>query len=155
MSRQCLNETVKAENGIHIRPFSSGDYEDVIALWRSSGLTIKPSDALPELEKFCAITPNRLLVAESNGEARPKRIVGAVIGAFDGRRAWIYHLAVLPNARRGGVATRLIREIEQQLRASGASKVNLLVEPENVNARQFYKALGFSEVPLAFFTKEL
>lgn len=138
-----------------IRPFSSSDYEDVIALWRSSGLTIKSSDSLPELEKLCAIVPNRLMVAESNNEAGAKRIIGAVIGAFDGRRAWMYHLAVLPSARRCGVATRLVREIEQHLRASGASKVNLLVEPENMNARQFYKALGFSEAPFAFFTKEL
>ncbi len=138
-----------------IRPFSSDDYEDVIALWRSSGLTIKFSDALPELEKLCAVTPNRFLVAESHDEAGAKRVIGAIIGAFDGRRAWIYHLAVLPKARRGGVATRLVRELEQHLRASGASKINLLVEPENVNARQFYKTLGFSEIPFAFFTKEL
>lgn len=146
---------MKAEDDIDIRAFSSDDYEDVIALWRSSGLTIKPSDSLPELEKLCAITPNRLLVAESNNEAGAKCIIGAIIGAFDGRRAWIYHLAVLPNVRRGGIATRLVREMERHLRASGAFKVNLLVEPENMNARQFYKALGFSEVPFAFFTKEL
>lgn len=151
----CLNEAMKAGDDVVLRPFSSGDYEDVISLWRSSGLTIKPSDSLPELEKLCAMTPNRLLVAESNDETGAKRIIGAVIGAFDGRRAWIYHLAVLRNARRGGVATRLMREMEQHLKANGACKVNLLIEPENVNAREFYKALGFSEMPLAFFTKEL
>ena len=107
------------------------------------------------LKSFVQSPRNRLLVAESNDEAGAKRIIGAVIAAFDGHRAWIYHLAVLPNARRGGVATRLVREIERHLRARGASKVNLLVEPENVNARQFYKALGFSEVHFASFTKEL
>jgi ribosomal protein S18 acetylase RimI-like enzyme len=147
---------MNAEEGdIDIRAFSSDDYKDVIALWRSCGLTIKASDSLPELEKLCAIAPNRLLVAESNNEAGTKYIIGAVIGAFDGRRAWIYHLAVLPNVRRGGVATRLVREIERHLRASGALKVNLLVEPENIDACRFYKALGFSEAPFAFFTKEL
>lgn len=127
----------------------------MIALWRSSGLTIKFSDSLAELERLCAMASNRFLVAESLDELGVKRIIGAVIGAFDGRRAWIYHLAVLPGARRGGVAKRLMREIEAHLRASGASKMNLLVEPANLDAREFYTALGFREVPLAFFTIEL
>jgi ribosomal protein S18 acetylase RimI-like enzyme len=141
---------MKAGGGIRIRAFSADDYEDVIALWRTCGLTIKRSDSRAEIEKLCAMASNRLLVAETNDN----HIIGAVIGAFDGRRAWIYHLAVLPKARRSGVATRLMREIEKHLRACGAVKVNLLVEPENMTARRFYEALGFAAVPFAFFTKE-
>ncbi len=146
---------MKPDDQIRIRPFSSGDYESIIDVWRSAGLTIKASDSLSELEKLCAFNPNRFLVAESNGEEKSKRILGAVIGAFDGRRAWIYHLAVQPGARRQGVATLLMREIESRLRADGAIKVNLLVEPENVNAAHFYNALGYSEVRFIFFTREL
>lgn len=146
---------MKPDNQIHVRPFSSDDYESIIDLWRSSGLTTKASDSLSELEKLCAFHSNRFLVAESNAEAGPKCIVGAVIGAFDGRRAWIYHLAVLPDARRHGVGTLLMCEIERHLRADGAIKVNLLVEPENVSAAQFYKGLGYSEMSFLFFTREL
>lgn len=146
---------IESNKDIAIRAFSPEDYVDVIALWQSSGLAIKSSDSLPELEKLCATAPNRLLVAESNDEAGAKCIIGAVIGAFDGRRAWIYHLAVQSHARRGGIATRLVRGIEEHFQAVGAVKINLLVEPENMDARHFYKALGFSEVPFAFLTKEL
>ncbi len=145
---------MKADGDLRIRAFSSEDYRDVLALWQACGLTIKSSDSLVEIEKLCAMPANRLLVAEAKDQAGAERIVGAVIGAFDGRRGWIYHLAVLSEVRRGGVATRLVREIERHLRTSGALKVNLLVEPENVQGRQFYEALGFSEVPFAFFTKE-
>ena len=60
---------MKTKDDVDIRSFSSSDYEDVIALWRESGLTIKSSDSLPEIEKLCATTPNRLLVAESNHES--------------------------------------------------------------------------------------
>jgi ribosomal protein S18 acetylase RimI-like enzyme len=146
---------VKPDDPICIRSFLSDDYENIVDLWRLSGLTIKASDSLSELEKVCAVNPNRFLVAESNGEVGTKCIVGAVIGAFDGRRAWIYHLAVLPGARNRGVGTLLMREVENRLRADGAIKVNLLVEPGNVNAAQFYEALGYSEVPLLFFTRVL
>jgi ribosomal protein S18 acetylase RimI-like enzyme len=146
---------VKPDNQIRIRPFSSDDYESIIDLWRASGLTIKASDSLPELEKLCAFNPNRFLIAEANDEGGAKRIVGAVVGAFDGRRGWIYHLAVLQDVRRTGIGAVLIRQIEQCLHAEGAIKVNLLVEPENVNAAQFYKALGYSEVPFVFFIREL
>jgi ribosomal protein S18 acetylase RimI-like enzyme len=144
---------VKPDDQIRIRPFSSDDYESIVDLWRSSGLRIKTSDSLSELEKLCAFNPNRFLLAESNGEAGPKRTLGTVIGAFDGRRAWIYHLAVVPDARRLGVGKLLMREIESHLRVDGAIKVNLLVEPENLSAAQFCKGLGYSEVPFIFFTR--
>ncbi len=62
-----------------IRPFTSDDYEDVITLWRSSVLTIKPSDSRSELQKLCAFKPNRLLLAESNDEGGPKRISGQLL----------------------------------------------------------------------------
>lgn len=93
---RCYKGGVNAEDDVCIRGFSSDDYGDVVALWRSCGLTIKPSDSL-----------------------------------------------------------RLMGEIEKHLLAMGASKINLLVEPGNTNACEFYRALGFSEVPFRFFTKEL
>jgi len=39
------------KTSFRIRPFQSKDYEEVIKLWRDSGLTIKASDTLPEIEK--------------------------------------------------------------------------------------------------------
>ena len=135
---------------ISLRPFSSDDYDQVIKRWRLSGLTIKASDSLVEIEKLQALNPNRFLVAESN-----MGMVGTVIGAFEGRRAWIYHLAVLPHVRRRGVGQLLIREIERLLYTDGAMKVNLLVEPENKVAAHFYRSMGYSEVPFVFFTREL
>lgn len=74
-----------------IRDFREADYEAVVRVWRAAGLTLKPSDTLPELRKVIERNPGLLLVAEDEGS-----VVGAVIGAWDGRRAWVYHLAVLP-----------------------------------------------------------
>jgi ribosomal protein S18 acetylase RimI-like enzyme len=42
---------------------------------------------------------------------------------------------------------------EQSLRQRGATKINLLVEPDNHQAVEFYRVLGYLEQPLRFFSK--
>jgi ribosomal protein S18 acetylase RimI-like enzyme len=141
------------EERVSIRGFTSEDYDQVVALWRESGLTVKPSDTLQELKKLLALAGNAFLVAELNRGDKPAEIVGTIIGAWDGRRAWIYHLAVKPLARRTRIGSELITTIERILRAQGATKINLLVEPGNRDAADFYRALGYSGQPLQFFSK--
>jgi ribosomal protein S18 acetylase RimI-like enzyme len=94
--------------------------------------------------------PELFLVAEEGG-----CIVGAVIGGWDGRRGYIYHLAVLPARRGQGIATELMAEIESRLRARGAIKVNLHVEPRNRGVVEFYERRGYAVGELMFMGKEL
>jgi len=79
-------------------------------------------------------------VAECEG-----RLAGVVIGAWDGRRGWLHHLAVDPGFRRRGIGSALVREVETRLRARGCLKVNLLVFADNSEARAFYRRLGYDE----------
>jgi GNAT superfamily N-acetyltransferase len=51
-----------------------------------------------------------LLVATAHG-----RIVGSVIGGWDGWRGNIYRLAVVPEYRRLGIARRLVKEVSRAL----------------------------------------
>jgi ribosomal protein S18 acetylase RimI-like enzyme len=143
------------DDSISIRAFTPEDYDEVVALWRESGLTLKPSDTLQELWKLLASAGTVFLVAEAKRVDSSLEIVGTVIGAWDGRRAWIYHLAVKSVARRGRIGSRLMGTVEQALRDGGATKINLLVEPGNREAAAFYRALGYSHQPLQFFSKAL
>ena len=133
-----------------LREFRESDYEAVVAVWRACGLTVKPSDTLPELRKLVDRNPGLFLVAEEAGE-----VAGTVIGAWDGRRAWIYHLAVRPAAQGRGVARVLMAEVERRLRAVGATKVNLLVERANAGVADFYRKLGYAPDDLLFMTKRV
>lgn len=133
-----------------VREFRDDDYDAVVRLWRAAGLTIKPSDTLAELRKVIDRNPGLFLVAEDEG-----RVAGAVIGAWDGRRAWVYHLAVDPALQRGGIGRMLVDELERRLRAAGAAKLNLLVEPHNAIAADFYRRLGYAPDDLLFMTKLL
>jgi ribosomal protein S18 acetylase RimI-like enzyme len=135
---------------VPVREFRDDDYDAVVRLWRAAGLTIKPSDALAELRKVIDRNPGLFLVAEDEG-----RVAGAVIGAWDGRRAWVYHLAVDPALQRGGIGRMLMDELERRLRDVGAAKLNLLVEPHNVAAADFYRRLGYAPDDLLFMTKLL
>lgn len=140
---------------VRIRAFTPEDYGEIIALWRGSGLIIKPSDTLPEIAKLLALPSNVFLVAEASAREMPPAIVGTVIGVWDGRRGWIYHLAVKPAARRGRIGSALMNAAEEALRRCGATKINLLIEPGNNQAAEFYRALGYSSQPLQFFSKNL
>lgn len=132
------------------REFRESDHEAALAVWRECGLTVKPSDSLPELRKLVARNPGLFLVVEEGGE-----VAGTVIGAWDGRRAWIYHLAVRPSAQRQGIARMLMDEVERRLRGVGATKLNLMVESSNAGVADFYRKLGYAPDDLLFMTKQL
>jgi ribosomal protein S18 acetylase RimI-like enzyme len=133
-----------------VREFREDDYDAVVRVWRQAGLTLKPSDALPELRKVIERNPGLLLVADEDGS-----VVGAVIGAWDGRRAWVYHLAVLPAAQGRGTGRMLMDELERRFRTLGATKLNLLVERGNAAVADFYRRLGYAPDDLLFMTKLL
>ncbi len=72
------------------------------------------------------------------------RVIGTVMGGYDGHRGWIYSMAVDERERHRGVGSVLMDEIEKALRALGCLKVNLQVVPSNSGVVDFYERLGFS-----------
>jgi ribosomal protein S18 acetylase RimI-like enzyme len=127
----------------HIRPFEMADYEAVLDLWRKAGegIMLRPSDAREEVAKKLGRDPDLFLVAEVGGQ-----VVGVIMGAWDGRRGWLHHLAVAEAFRHRGVASALVCHVEEGLRAKGCLKVNLLVWETNQAARQLYRRLGYVEM---------
>lgn len=84
------------------------------------------------------VQPELLLVGVLDEE-----VVGAVMAGFDGVRGWIYHLAVVPEYRRHGIATQLVRAAESGLRELGCPKVNIQVRASNEGVVAFYRNLGY------------
>lgn len=54
-------------------------------------------------------------------------------------------LAVMPDWRKKGIGLQLMKAQLNKARTLGFMKASLLVDPENVNAQQMYKKLGFKE----------
>lgn len=128
-----------------LRPFTLDDYPAVLALWQTAGpgIEVRPSDALAEIAKKMKRDPDLFWVAEEGGA-----VVGVIMGAWDGRRGWLHHLAVAEGHRGQGIASALVHQVEQRLRAKGCLKVNLLVRASNTAARRLYERLGYVEMPM-------
>jgi ribosomal protein S18 acetylase RimI-like enzyme len=136
-----------------LRSFTMADYAQVLDLWQSAGpgVSVRPSDRPEEIEKKLTRDPDLFLVAEEEGQ-----VVGVIVGAWDGRRGWIHHLAVAQPCRGRGIGSALIAEVERRLRAKGCLKVNLLVHRDNEQARRLYRDLGYAEMsPIVAMGKEL
>jgi len=136
-----------------IREFDlSRDYAAVLALWQTAGpgVHLGRSDTPAEISKKLQRDPDLFLVADEGGA-----IIGSVIGGYDGRRGLVYHLAVAPERRDGGLGRQLMTELESRLRAKGCLKAYLLVTLDNPDALAFYERLGWGEMPMHLMGKEL
>jgi len=123
---------------IGLRPFEMADYEAVDALWRRARLWMRPSDGAEQVALKLTRDPDLFLVAVA-----ASRIVGVTMGGWDGRRAYIYHLAVDPEWRRRGVADLLMDELEERFRAKGALKAKLQIVTGNDASLAFFAARGY------------
>jgi len=116
------------------------DYLAVRELWEGmeKGVHVGRSDMPEELEKKIKRDPDLFLVAESNG-----RIVGSIIGGYDGRRGLVYHLAVAKDFRQQGVGGQLLDEVEVRLRDKGCLKCYLMITLDNPEVEGFYEKRGW------------
>ena len=123
---------------LSIRACRLSDVEGVLELWRQADATPSVTDTVDDLRRAVADSPAHVLVAEAGG-----RLIGSIIGTFDGWRGNIYRLAVHPDFRRHGVARALVAEVEKKLAEQGAKRITALVEKDHPVAMSFWEAVGY------------
>jgi len=119
------------------------DYPAARLLWEHAGpgIQLRRSDHPDEIRKKLQRDPDLFLVAESDG-----KMLGTVVGGFDGRRGIVYHLAVTELHRKQGIGELLMAELERRLKAKGCIRCYLLVTVENESAMRFYKKRGWAHM---------
>jgi N-acetylglutamate synthase len=131
------------DSGITTREFVIEDYDAAIALWLAEEQSIEvcEGDSREEIAEYFKRNPGLSRVAESDG-----KIVGAVLCGHDGRRGWIYHLAVSPEYRGRGVGKLLIDDCVRGLTHAGLKRAIILVAGDNPAGREFWLRNGWEEI---------
>ena len=133
---------------MRIRTFDLTDYPEAAELWKAAEGMAAPS--LDEVERKLERDPDLFLVAEDGP------LVGVVMGSYDGRRGWIFRLAVDPLRRRQGIGRALVEELERRFAAMGVRRLRLLTLTDNRGAREFWERLGYGGFEdVVLYTKDV
>lgn len=124
-----------------IRNMATKDYDGVYALWMAcAGMGLNNLDDSREgIHRFIARNPETCFVYEANGV-----IMGVILAGNDGRRGYIYHVAVDPAHRRRGIGASLVESSLEALKRLGIHKVALVVFAKNREGNAFWERNGFT-----------
>ncbi|MGE5528374.1 MAG: GNAT family N-acetyltransferase [Patescibacteria group bacterium] len=126
---------------MEIRPLTPNDIPALLALWQSlPGLGLSPDDVPERLAAFMARNPTTCL-----GACEGNALVGSVLGGYDGRRGYLYHLAVRQDLQGKGYGKALVGRAVEEFKKFGCARIRLCVFGTNTRAREFYRRLGWSE----------
>lgn len=126
---------------MHIRPYQTHDEPEVIQLWQDCGLTVPWNDPKMDIARKLEVNPELFLIAQD----QHGRVVGTLMGGYEGHRGWMNYLAVKPDKQGQGIARKMIGQLEATLLERGCPKINLQVRSTNTRVIEFYRELGYAE----------
>ncbi|HET9059361.1 MAG TPA: GNAT family N-acetyltransferase, partial [Acidimicrobiales bacterium] len=142
LARQALaaieQRSVDGPAGTKLRSARSDEAAAVVALWRAACARPGHTDDAQPVRALLAHDPEALIVAVAGED-----LVGSLVAGWDGWRAHLYRMTVLPAWRRRGVASALVAEAERRLVAKGARRLGALVVSDDTEAVKFWMAQGF------------
>ncbi len=121
-----------------IEQFKLEHYDEIVELWRKAGIELVSSDSIDEVTRVFNRNPELFLIGKAQG-----KIIAVVIGAFDGRRGYVHHLAVDPHYQKIGFGKTIMDALIEQFRKMNIHKVHLFIEKSNRSVVEFYINLGW------------
>ena len=128
------------ESKLEIGEYEEGDLREIVAIERDSFLT-PWSENIFRNEMTCPIS--RMLVGRLCH--LQKRVVAAYLVYWSVEdEIHIHNIAVRPELRRNGIATRMLGEALRRSRREDARRATLEVRRSNLPAQRMYEKFGFS-----------
>jgi len=116
------------------------DYEDALALWKSlPGMGLSNADAKDHIEKFLKKNPHTCWIALCGDD-----VVGTILGGSDGRRGYLYHLAVHKDLHNQGIGKGLLSRCLSAFKRSGIQKCHIMVYHDNHAGIAFWQHVGWT-----------
>lgn len=126
------------------------DYEAAMALWNSAP-GVRVNEPREEFERILARNPG-LATAVWIGD----ELAGAVLCCHDGRRGYLYHLAVADKFRRRGIARAIVDHCLELLKRAGIQRCTIFLVADNTTGREFWLQNGWRErTDLVAFARDL
>ena len=122
-----------------IEKFNLKYYQKVVELWKKAGIEVGSSDTKEEIAGVLNRNPDLFLIGKEDG-----KIVAVVIGAFDGRRGYVHHLAVDLDYQKRGYGKIIMDELIARFRKKKVHKIHLFIEKTNPEVVDFYSNLGWN-----------
>ena len=123
-----------------IRSLLISDYDAIIRLWTEmDGVGTNSLDDSEEgIRKYLNRNPNTCFVFEIENN-----VVGTILTGHDGRRGYIYHLAVQKKYQGNKIGNMLVEKAIEALKNEGITKIALVVFVNNTGANDFWEKMGF------------
>lgn len=134
---------------MEIRNMEISDYAACLSLWQSSpGVRVTDEDAPEAVAALLARNPGMSFVAVENAE-----IIGTSLCGHDGRRGYIYHVAVRPESRGKHVATKLVEACLGKLREAGIHKCHVFVLQDNPTGNAFWASVFHKRDDIVIYSR--
>jgi len=124
-----------------IRILQINDYDRILELWkRVPGVGLSEADSKERIALFLERNKRLSFVYEEAG-----KIIGTILCGHDGRRGYIYHLAVDESYRRQGIGKSLVEASLSKLKEEGIDKCHLFVFQGNTLGQEFWDKIGWEK----------
>jgi ribosomal protein S18 acetylase RimI-like enzyme len=122
-----------------ITPFTETRIREALRFWQATDhIGLSSADSPDALGSFLARNPGLSFCA-----LHSNRLVGTILCGTDGRRGYIYHLAVTDDHRRTGLGKRLVSRSLEALARAGIPKCHAFVFDDNPYGELFWDATGW------------
>jgi len=128
------------------------DYDQMYQLWgNTEGMGLSDSDTKENIERFLNKNQGLNYVCEEE-----EKIIGTILCGEDGRRGYLYHLAVDKEYRRSGIGKQLVEIVLRNLKKRGIIKCHLFVYYENELGKTFWEKTGwYKRDELLIYSKDI
>jgi ribosomal protein S18 acetylase RimI-like enzyme len=133
-----------------LRELQAVDYDAAMALWNSSP-GVRVNEPREEFERILRRNPGLGTAAWIGNE-----LAGAVLCCHDGRRGYLYHLAVADQFRRRGLARTIVDHCLHLLLQEGIERCTIFLIADNAAGKTFWLNHGWRErTDLVAFARDL
>lgn len=124
---------------VAITAMQMSDYDDAMAFWKNQeGIGVNASDSREQIAMFLAHNPGMSLVVRDGA-----RLIGTALCGHDGRRGFLYHVAVDASHRNNGLGRQIVERCIARLAQDHIQKCNIVVFANNEAGHLFWEKLGF------------